>query len=486
MAGTISSIGVGTSGLDVSGIITKLVDLEKVPLTNLKATATTIASRITAYGQIKSLSSTLSDAALQLSLSTTWKAVSPASSDTTAVQVASTNSAIASPGSFSMQVTQLAKAQSVASSSFASSEAAGAGTLRIQLGTWNSGATAFTAGASSEVSVAVSATDTLADVASKLNAANAGVTATVISDGSGQRLMVRSSSTGESKGFRIQVDETTPDGNPDAGLSRLTFDPAGGAVGMASTANLASAQYGQDAKATINNVEVRSTSNTFTDTVPGLQLTVTRLTSQPVDISVTTDTSAMTKSVQSFVDAYNALNSFIAQNTTYDTEAKQATLLQGDQTAVGIQNMLRTLVGSITTGGSYQRLSEIGIAVQRDGSLAVDSTKLSGALASNLSGVANLFTSRSGTDQTNGFGVKLKAFMTGILSSTGSIATRTTALKTDQSQNTAAQDKVNLRATNLQDRLQKQYTALDTQMSQLSALNTYITQQITQWNKSTK
>ena len=491
MAGTISSVGIGASGLDVSSIITKLVELEKAPLTKLQAQATLITTRISAYSQIKSLSSTLSDAALKLSLSTTWKAVSVTSSDSGTVKAATSGSSIPSVSSFSVKVQQLARAQSAATSDFTGG---GDGTLSIQLGTWNntvdplSGtvtASAFAAGSAGAVAVEISPADTVADIATKINKSGAGVTATVLGDASGQRLLVRSNATGEASGFRIQVTETTPDGDDAAGLSRLAFDPETSASGMASAANVGSVQYGLNAKATINNIAVSSTSNTFTDTIPGMTFTVVKESAAPVEINAASDTAAMTKSVQAFVDAYNALNSLIAENTKYDAGNKQATLLQGDSSAIGIQNMLRNLVGSVTTGGAYERLSDIGVSIQTDGALAIDSTKLSAALNSNVNGVSNLFTADNGNTQINGFGVKLKAFMSGLLATTGTIGNRTAALTAEQKRNSTDQTKVNDRVTVVEARLQKQYTALDTKMASLTALNTYITQQVAQWNKST-
>lgn len=491
MAGTISSVGIGTTGLDVSGIISKLVELEKAPLTKLEAQATLITTRISAYSQIKSLSSTLSDAALKLSLSTTWKSVSMSSSDESTVKATTSGSSIPAAASFGVKVQQLAQAQSAATANLAGG---GEGTLSIQLGTWNNTvdpdtgavtASAFAAGGAAAVAVEISATDSVSDIAAKINAAGAGVTATVLSDAGGQRLLVRSNATGEASGFRIQVTETVPDGDDDAGLSRLAFDPENSATGMASSANLASVQWAQNARATINNIAVTSTTNTFTDTIPGVSFTVAKVSSTAVNVTASSDTASMTKAVQAFVDAYNALNTFIGENTKYDAGNKQASLLQGDSSAVGIQNMLRNLVGSVTTGGAYQRLSDVGVTLQRDGSLAVDASKLSGALGANLAAVSNLFTADNGNSQINGFGVKLKAFMSGLLATTGTIGNRTTALTAEQKRNTQDQDKINARATVVEARLQKQYTALDTKMASLTALNAYVTQQVAQWNKST-
>lgn len=478
---TISSIGLG-SGLEVESIITKLVDLEKAPLTQLKAKAALITTRISTYSQIKSLASTLSDTALKLSLSTTWKSVAASSSDPSAVSVTGSGTSTPVASAFSIQVQQLAKAQSTSTESLPSASGVGFGTLNIQLGKWDTGT--FTPGAASAVSVSVAATDTPAQIAAKINASGAGVTATVLTDSTGQRLLVRSSATGEASGFRIQAvndGDVVPD-TSGTGLSRLAFDPEVGNFGMAAN----TAQYGQDAQATINNVPVTSASNTFTDVIPGLSFTATKETTTAVEVSIVSDTTTMKKAVQDFVTAYNAFVSFISEATKYNASAEEAGLLQGDSAAVSMQNALRTLVGATSTAGAFQRLSDIGVAVQQDGSLAIDDGKLTNAMK-DLDSVRNLFTGDATEDDTSdGFGVRLKSLMSGLLATNGTINNRAEGLKTEEKQNTKDQDKVNDRAERVEARLRKQYTALDARMVQLNALNTYIEQQVTQWNKSTK
>jgi flagellar hook-associated protein 2 len=478
---TISSIGLG-SGLEVESIITKLVELEKAPLTQLEAKAALITTRISTYSQIKSLASTLSDTALKLSLSTNWKAVAASSSDPSAVSVTGSGTSTPVASAFSIQVQQLAKAQSTSTESFPSASGVGSGTLNIQLGEWNAGS--FTAGAGSAISVAVAATDTPAQIAAKINAAGAGVTATVLTDSTGQRLLVRSSATGEASGFRIQAvndGDTMPD-TSGTGLSRLAFDPEAGTFGMATN----TVQYGQDAQATINSVPITSASNTFTDVIPGLSFTATKETTTAVEVSITSDTATMKKSVQDFVTAYNAFVSFISEATKYNAGAEEAGLLQGDSAAISMQNALRALVGATASGGAFQRLSDIGVSVQQDGSLAIDDSKLTNAMK-DLDSVRNLFTGDATEDDTSdGFGVRLKSLMSGLLATNGTINNRTEGLKSEEKQNTKDQDKVNDRAERVETRLRRQYTALDAQMAQLNALNTYIEQQVAQWNKSTK
>ncbi len=214
---TMSSPGIGTSGLDVKSIISQLVALEKRPLDTLKLQAATTTTKISAFGQIKSLVSTLSDAASKLTSVTGWNNVSTTSSDKDFVSATAIGGTLAT--SFNVEVQALAKSQSTASGSVTG--AVGAGTLTIKLGSWGAAGPAggaFVADTGvAAVGITVSASDSVADVASKINGSNAGVTATILTDAGGQRLLLRSKETGLQSGFEL----TTADGVP-GGLQRLT------------------------------------------------------------------------------------------------------------------------------------------------------------------------------------------------------------------------------------------------------------------------
>jgi flagellar hook-associated protein 2 len=96
-----------------------------------------------------------------------------------------------------------------------------------------------------------------------------------------------------------------------------------------------------------------------------------------------------------------------------------------------------------------------------------------------------LFTNFGGTDATNGFGLRVKDFANGLLAAAGTVTNKNDAIKKAIDRNSADQTKVNTRATLVEERLRKQYSALDTKMASLTALNSYIAQQVTTWNKST-
>ena len=489
----ISSTGIG-SGLDVEGIITKLVALEKQPLTSLQIKATIIQTKISDYSQVKSLVSTLTDTATKLSLDSGWNSVAVTSSNSSAVTA--TVSGIASATSFSVGVSQLAKAQSTVSDAVTANTAVGSsGTLTLQLGTWgpsraNGTGSLFSAGSAASVGITVSSSDTMAQVAAKINNAGTGVVATVLTDDSGDRLMLRSSGTGEAQGFRVQANDTGDGNNTnDTGLSALAFDldldpGATGARTVAAYGMGANTyQAGQNAKATINGIAVTSANNSFKDVVAGLTITASTVTTSDVELTATNDKSALTKNIQAFVDAYNAVNKYLADATAYDDATKKSGDLQGDSTAIGLRNSLRSLLGTGVVGGSYTHLSDIGLSIARDGSMTVDATKLSTAL-DNPASVKTLFAQKNTDVSTNGIARKVKTFADGLLAFSGGLNNKADALAAEVKRNLAGQDKVTARAASVEKRLRTTYTALDTKMAGLTALSTYITDQVATWNSN--
>jgi len=149
-----------------------------------------------------------------------------------------------------------------------------------------------------------------------------------------------------------------------------------------------------------------------------------------------------------------------------------------------MQNVLRNMLGSVSnTGSVYQRLSDVGVSVQRDGSLSIDSVKL-GTAINNGTALQQMFTTNNNNPLTNGFAVRLAAFTQGAMQSTGMLTNEAGALQRELATNSKEQDRVNQNASNVETRLRKQYSALDAQMGQLTALNAYVSQQVTLWNKS--
>jgi flagellar hook-associated protein 2 len=468
---TISSPGIG-SGLDVNSIITQLMAIESKPLNDLKTAATTIQTQISEVGKIKSAVSKVRDLAATLASSTFWQQTTGTSSNSA---VGVTTGSAATAGTYRVQVSSLAAAQSIASPTFASSTAAmSAGTLHIELGSWGAGQTSFTpkAGATA-VDITVDASDTLASVRDKINASGAGVTAAILTDDSGARLVIRSKDTGAANAFRTSV---SPAGGA---LDGLAYDPSTGVTGATQS------QAAADAIATINDLPIRSASNTLTEVVDGISMTLNSTTVDPTIVTVAADTASMKKTLQDFASAYSDFAKLVLTDTRYDATNKKPGTLQGDSAIVGLMGRMRSLLGA-TSGAStsFARLSDIGFEQQRDGSLTVNSTKLDNAL-SNLPQLKLAMSNSSLTDSSlDGFAKRMRAAADDVLGISGSLSTRAQGLSDRLQRNQDSQENLQARLDQTQARLEKQYTALDAQLGTLNSLSTYVTQQVAAWNKN--
>jgi len=348
---------------------------------------------------------------------------------------------------------------------------------------------------SSTFSVDVTATDTVATLAAKINTANGGVVATAFNDGGFDRLLLSSKNTGAAAGFRVQATGSGDGTNFDnTGLSRLAYDPHAGAFGMASVG--VPVQEGGDAIAHINGLKVTSASNTLASNIPGVTINLLATTTtnynpstdtgtkSPLTMTISEDVTPAVKIVNDFVAAYNVLNKTLSDLTKYSVATKAAGLFQGDAAVTGLQNVLRSMLGSSSLGATSQRLSDVGLQRQLDGSLSINTAKLSLA-ANNGTSLQQLFTNNNNDPLTNGFALKFKTLGQGVAASGGIVTNKALALQKMLDTNSAEQTKVNDRATLFEARLRKQYSALDAQMAQLNALNSYVSQQVTQWNKNT-
>ena len=474
---TISSIGIG-SGLDINSIITQLVAVEKVPLNKLKSEASSLQTKLTTYGKVQSYLSALREASSVLTRTDTWGATTGTSSDPTAVAV--TTSATTKTGNYTLEVQRLASAQSNATATFANADTVvGSGSLRIELGTWGAGQTSFTPkpGATA-VNIAVAAPGaTLAGLRDQINAAGAGVTASVLSDATGARLVLRSTATGASNGFRIGVTDSDGNNTDAAGLSALAFDPSVGVTTMPQA--LAAA----NAAATLNNLPISSESNTLSNVLDGMSLTLMKVTSAPVQVTAAQDNTSMRKALDTFVSAYNDLNKLLADQTKYDAATKAAGGLQGDSAAVGIRAQMRAMIGTTSTASTlFTRLSEIGFDVKLDGSLTLNDTKVNNALA-NVAETKKLFANSDLlVPGNNGIATQMRALADRLIGVDGTVSTRSEGLRKRIDLNSHRQDLLTDRIAQVEKRLRAQYTALDKTMGQLTGLSSYVTQQFSSRN----
>lgn len=474
----ISAPGIG-SGLDIKGIVSQLVELEKKPLEQLQSKASSLQTKFSAFGQLKSQLSNLQDQAARLANASTWGALTLTSANSAVVGSLRTG---ATETRFSVKVSQLALAQATATSPVTAGTKLGSGTLSISLGKWQAidadndpdtpSVQEFSSKAGTNaINISIATSDTLTQIAQKINAAGAGVSAAVINDVNGERLAIRSTETGETNGFRIQVNNL----GSGSSLGALTYDPESTTAGMTLT------QASQNTLAQINGLDVESTDNRFDGAVAGINLTVSAVTSSPVDVSVTQDKASIRTAINNLVESYNALSNALKEMTKYDASTKTAGSLQGDSTAVGLQSALRRIFSGLgPPDTAFKRLSDVGLEFQTDGTLKVNAGKLNQAL-DNYDSLKSFFTS-SGVTGADGMAVRIRNFAQGMVDSSGALTGRNNALKAAIDSNSKDQERLNARVARTEERLLAQYSRLDTQMAGLNSLSSYVAQQVTAWN----
>lgn len=468
---TVTSTGVG-SGLDVNSIVTSLMAVERRPLTLLQTRAATIQTRLSAYGTLQGQLAALGDVAARLADASAWQPMKVDSSLAAAVSATASAAGGAAPGHLQVEVQQLAQGQLLASGPQASSASViGTGELVIQLGTRGGGG--FTPGTAAAVHIPIDAAhQSLAGVRDAINAANAGVSASIVGTAGQARLVLRGP-TGEANAFRLTVTDDDGQSTDTSGLSALAWDPDA-AVGAGR--QLTELQASRDALFTIDGLAQRSPRNQVEGAVSGVSLTLKQVTTAPVDLGVAVETGSVRKNIDDFVAAFNNLNRLLQQQTQADPSGKARGPLQGDSTPLALLAQLRNWVHGEVAGGAAgapASLNALGITLQRDGALAVQEGKLATALAQPAD-LARLFASAADANpapgaETGGLALRLKTWARRASGEEGSIATRLKGLKSSSEGNQKAQDAAQDRLARTEARLRAQYQRLDSDMSSLNA-----------------
>ncbi|RJG01153.1 flagellar filament capping protein FliD [Noviherbaspirillum sedimenti] len=393
----ISSPGIG-SNLDINGIVSQLMSIEQQPLVSLSQKEATHQAKLSAIGNLKSALSSFQSAVKALSEISKFQAVKVSAADATIASAS--GSSAAAPGTYSLEVTKLAQAQKLASAGQASAATAiGQGTITFDFGTIDIGAgsfnsttgkytgASFTSNGSGTKTITIdSSNSSLAGIRDAINKGNIGVTASIVNDGgaSPYRLVLTETTTGKTSSMKISV-------AGDAALGTLlNHDPSAAPAGQGFSETVTA----QNAEFKVDGIAVSKTTNTVTDVIEGVTLTLAKTNiGSPTNITVTRDTATVTASVNQFVQAFNQINQTLTDLSSYNATTRQGAILNGDATVRTIQTQLRSILTTAVGGdaGAYTLLSQVGVSVQKNGTLALDSTKLQKAVDSNFSDIAGLF-----------------------------------------------------------------------------------------------
>jgi flagellar hook-associated protein 2 len=470
----ITASGIG-SNLDVNGIVSQLMAIEQQPVKKLDTKEASYQAKLSAYGTVKSGLATLQDSTTSLNNTASFRSIKATPADINILTASANSTAVA--GKYSVEISQLAQAQNLAAAGQTDTTTGiGSGTLSFEFGTIDKGAlgtfdsatgkytgATFTPASGSSIRTVTidSNSTTLGDIRDAINAANIGVTATIVSDGSATPYrLVMTSTSGVANSLRISV-------TGDQALSDLmSHDPEN-----VSGQNLSETITAQNAEVKVNGISASMSSNSITDVIHGVTLNLLQKTTSPTTVTVARDTSSIKSALDAFVKAYNDIAKPLKDLSTYDVVNKKAPVLNGDSAVLAIQSQMRSVIGAsvIGTSGSFKALSQIGVSFQRDGSLTVDATKLQSAIDSNATDVATIVTSTGG---------KLKTLLANITGSSGSIASKTDGVNLGMKLLNAQRTKLNDRLVITEQRYRTQYAALDALLGSMKTTSEALTQQL--------
>ncbi|OMG68061.1 branched-chain alpha-keto acid dehydrogenase subunit E2 [Stutzerimonas balearica] len=455
--------GIG-SGIDIDSIVAGMVAAERAPkesqLATLEKKTTT---QITAIGALKGAISEFQTALGALNKPDLFQARSASSSKSDLVGV--TAGTTAGAGSYQVEVKSLASSSKVALAAVSNTADAPArfakGALQISLG--------VPGDPPSSESFSVNIDDsnnTLSGMRDAINAAgkDMGVSATIVTDEHGSRLVLSSTKTGAGRDITVAATDAGPLESGQLSLSTLAFD--GSASGTGAGPRILSTA--QSAELYVDGLKVVSESNKVSGAIDGVTLDLKAKTpvGEPLTIGVSEDKPGVKKQIQSFVDSYNKLIGVINAQTKVtsvgEDKAPVTGALVGDATARSLLNTIRNELVNVQGDGAIRALTDIGITTQKDGTLAIDSTKLDKAMANNFAELPALFTGEQGlaTRLDN----KLKPYTEtgGILEQRNKAMTETISKIDDQKED------LTRRIASLQERLYKQFNAMDTLVGQLT------------------
>ncbi|MGH1487430.1 MAG: flagellar filament capping protein FliD [Cellvibrionaceae bacterium] len=412
----VNLLGAG-SGIDTQALVSELVAVERAaPQERIDNQRETAETQISDFGILSSALSSLQDAAKALGNSDSFNTKSASFTDSTAFSPVLLEPE-AQVGDYSFTVGQLAQSQSLSTEAVFTNttDEVGLGTLTFNFGVWNADPlipptppadpTTFTEGTSkSPVTITIdNSNNSLQGLADSINDADFGVQASIINDGTGNRLVVRAES-GLSN--QLQITAADSDGNniDENGLSRFAFND--------SAFQLTQNQVGQDSEFTINGLAVSRSSNTVNDVIQGFEFALSGQTEvgEVITVSIEDDKSTAEQTVRDFVEIYNTFLETLEPLIGVNTETNEKGSLANDTLAKTLPSQIRQLLVGDVEGlsSTFTALTNIGVRTERDGTLSITESDFTDAINNNFDLFKQLFipVTESSTDQisVNSFG----------------------------------------------------------------------------------
>ncbi len=427
----------GFNGFDFNQIIDVTIQAESAPLAALQQKESSLRTKDSALGTFGTEVADLLDPVGDLVLGESFNALEAASTDSDVATVTLGDDAIA--GTYELNITQLAKAQVTASTNGYTDPTDTAA---------DGGNISFTIGATTTTAITISAATSLTELKVLINDQNSGVVASVVNDGTNNKLVISSRSSGAVNGFTINNSLTN---SVDAVV----------AFAAGQSPSSGNSQDSQDSAFTVNGLSITGTSNTVTDAVPGTSVTLVK--AGTASINVTADYDALIEQVKTFITEYNALREFFSKQTRIDSITGQPGALSNDSILrQALSDVKNTILTSNGNDGLYSYLTEVGVEFEQDGTLTLDEERFNTVIDTTVADVQKLF---QGDGTVAGVFNDLKSALEGIDNTAGLIKqsrdSLDTSLKKIRDQIIAQQLRLDLRRVELQ----KMFTAADLAMS---------------------
>jgi flagellar hook-associated protein 2 len=361
----------------------------------------------------------------------------------------------AARGSFAIDVQALAARDKISAGPYASIDTQiGTGTLTISVGD-----------ESFDIDVD-SSNNIVSGLRDAINSAsdNTGVTASLVNSDAGYRLILSSDQTGTANALTVTVSGDGDGNNTDtSGLSSLAYDVSGG------VSNASAITTAKDAVISIDGFTVTNSSNTFADALQGVTFTAKSLGTASLDVQ--RDDDAIVESVNSFVEAFNALRTEIKTQRAGQLEA-DSTLLSIERGIVDVLNS-----GSAITGSAFSYLIQAGISIDKDGVMQMEEEDVLSALNSDFNSFVSLFAADG-----EGFAARFESLAGSWLENDGLVNAREDGLESQVRRIDDDKIRLEARIDIVEARLRSQYSALDTLVSQLSSTGSFLSQQLASLN----
>lgn len=430
--------------LDVQGMVAQLVAADRRQAdARIDRGERQVNAQVSAIGALRSAFSTLGTAVNALTSPANLqarKAILPPEAN-----FGATTQAGAPAGRYQIEVLALASAQKLTSGAFATDAAVGTGTLTIGAG-------------ETSIEVEISAPDnTLADIRDAINAKAGGktVTASIVTGDDGPHLVLNAVDTGSAGALTV-----TASGG-DGGLAALAYDPDG-------VSGLSELLPAADARVRIDGIERTSSSNTISDAIDNVSLTLTKAEPGTVrELRIEGDAGLQRNALKSFVSAYNAALGTIAQTTAYNTSTRVAAALNGDAMVRNATRELRDVVGDNVTD-----LKALGVTINKDGTLKLDEAAFDKGLLASPEAAARVFAGGEGMVG------RLDAVVDRLVEADGLLESRSDSLSERSKALSSQRSALDFRMTQAEARYRTQFTALDVLLTSLQSSSDFLTQQL--------